>query len=705
MATIKSSLVLHDRMTAVLNRINVAMSATIDSCESMAVATGQAVDIHQWDVARMAIGEANASIQEMQTYYQGAAAGQDNLNKKIHSGTTAANGLVSKIAGLVSFYSLIRGAGNLLDSSDSIMQTTARLNLMNDGLQSTGDLLNMVYNSAQNARSSLSGMAAVVTRIGNNVGVGEGKVFGSSAEVVAFSELIQKQMTIAGASATEAENAILQLSQGLASGALRGDELRSVAEQAPGIIQNIADYLGVTTGEIRDMASEGQITADIVKNAMFGAADDINDKFETMPMTWDQVCQSMTNSAQMLFVRPVSQKIQEIIATDEFQTILADIQNDFSILANVAVSAIDIIADVGSFAHRNWGSIAPIIVTVTSALAAYTTALLIHKGVLAGSILIQGIKNINEYISAKAVLNSAAAAGIKTAGITAETAATINLTTATGAAVGAEAALQIATANATVAQASFNTTLLACPLTWIVAGFIILVGVLAWVCQRTAKAKGITTSFFGSVMGGINVVNVLWDNLCMNVSGAFKSTIANVKMNWFDLLATALECVAGICQALNQLPFVEFDYSGITNKANEYAALSSSFAPATEFTWTGLKDGWADEAFRNGVDKYNNLVSSMEYDFNIGSMPTDISSIAGDTGNISDSLDKTNEELKWIRDIAERDVINRFTTAEVKVDFTGMTNQITSDVDLDGFISGFTEKFRESLQTAAQGVH
>lgn len=702
MATIKSSLVLNDRMTNVLNRINVAMTTVIDSCEAVSVATGQAVDVHQWDVARVAIGEASAAIQEMEANYGEAASGQDRLNQKISTGTAVAGGLLGKITGLVSAYGILRGVEKVLDSSDGMMQTTARLNLMNDGLQSTGDLLNMVYSSAQNARGSLSGMAAVVTRIGNNVGIGEGKIFGSSAEVIAFSELVQKQMTIAGASATEAENAILQLSQGLASGALRGDELRSVAEQAPGIIQNIADYLGVTTGEIREMASEGLITADVVKNAMFDAADNINTKFETMPMTWDQVCQSMTNSAQMLFIKPVSEKIKDIIATDEFQGIVSDIQGNFSTLANIAVGAIDIVADVGSFAHQNWGTIAPIIGTITGALAAYTTALLVHKGVLAGTAIVQGIQTVIEYSQAKAMLRNAEAAGINTVGLTTKTAATVNLTTATGAAVGAEAAMQIATAKNTVAQAGFNTTLLACPLTWIVGAIIIVIALFTRWSQKTNEAKGVTVSFFGTLVGNLNIARVWFQNFVTNTKLAFNDMVGGLRSNWHDFVADFWSGIVSICESLNTLPFVEFDYSGISSKEAYHRQRATELATGG-YTPVQLEEGWQEKAFLEGVGKYNEFVSKYTYDPN--STDPYVSSIAGDTGSIANSLDKTNEELEWIRDIAEREVINRFTTAEVKVDFTGMTNQISNDMDLDGVISGFVGKFKESLQTAAQGVY
>jgi tape measure domain-containing protein len=176
----------------------------------------------------------------------------------------------------------------------------ARLNNMNDGAQTTQQLYESIVESANNARGSVSAMADVVAKFGNNA---KG-AFKNSAEVVQFSEIIQKQMKIAGASGEEASNAMLQLSQALGSGTLRGDELNSIFEQAPNLIQSIADYMDIPIGQIRQLASEGQITADIVKNAIMASADDVNERFESMPMTWGDVWQRMENNA-LVALQPV----------------------------------------------------------------------------------------------------------------------------------------------------------------------------------------------------------------------------------------------------------------------------------------------------------------------------------------------------------------------------------------------------------------
>lgn len=214
-------------------------------------------------------------------------------------GNSAANaarqtsGLVSELRGLAGAYLGIQGVRALTGLSDSMTSITARLDMMNDGLQTTEELNRMIYESAQRSRGSYQQTANLVAKLGTLAG----DAFSSNQEIIAFAEQLNKQMALSGATTQEAQAAMLQLTQGLASGTLRGEELNSVLEQTPMIAQSIAKYMGVNTGEMRELASEGAITADVVKNAMFAMADEINAKFEQMPMTWGQVWTSMQNTA------------------------------------------------------------------------------------------------------------------------------------------------------------------------------------------------------------------------------------------------------------------------------------------------------------------------------------------------------------------------------------------------------------------------
>ena len=215
--------------------------------------------------------------------------------------------ITGMLKGLAAGYLSFQGLSSLVGLSDTMAQTNARLDMMNDGLQTTAELNQMIYESAQRSRGEYQQTADMVAKLGTLAG----DAFNSSAEIVAFVEQINKQMTLAGTSTEGAQAAVLQLTQALSSGALRGEELNSVLEQAPTIAQAIAKYMGVSTGVMREMASEGKITADVVKNALFAAADETNKKFEKMPLTWAQVWTKFKNAA-LNASRPVLNAINDM---------------------------------------------------------------------------------------------------------------------------------------------------------------------------------------------------------------------------------------------------------------------------------------------------------------------------------------------------------------------------------------------------------
>lgn len=204
--------------------------------------------------------------------------------------------LWNSIKRLSATYLSMKSVTSLVGLSDTMTQTTARLNMMNDGLQTTAELNQMIYESAQRSRGSYQATADMVAKLGTLAGDAFNN---NTSDIVAFAEQINKQITLSGASAQAADAAILQLTQAMSSGVLRGEELNSILEQTPTIAQSIADYMGVSTGVMREMASEGAVTAEVVKNAMFQAAADTNAKFEEMPMTWSQVWTSFQNTAIM----------------------------------------------------------------------------------------------------------------------------------------------------------------------------------------------------------------------------------------------------------------------------------------------------------------------------------------------------------------------------------------------------------------------
>ena len=645
---------------------------------------------------------------------------QGRFNQEIQEGTQQANELTNMLKNAVTAYISIQSVGKALDISDELTTTTARLNMMNDGVQTTEELVNMVYAAAQDARGSFGDMADVVARFGNNAK----DAFGSSEEVVAFADLVQKQMIIAGASTTEASNAMLQLSQALGSGVLRGDELNSIFEQAPNLIQSIADYLDVPIGQIREMASEGELSADVVKAAIFASADEINAKFEEMPMTWGQIWQSMQNTALIAF-QPVLQRLNDIANSEAFQTFVNGAIEAMATLANVVLNIFELIGTVGGFIADNWSIISPIIYGVIAALAVYAAYLAITKGL---------------------ELASAAASAVMAVGKGLYAAATMIATGATWA--------------QTTAQLGLNGAMYACPIVWIIMLIIALIAIIFAVCSAIAKLTGVANSGFGVITGGINVVIQFFKNLGLtvanialgignaiaalgsNIMTAFHNAICSVQAWWYDLLSTCLSVIESICAALNKLPFVEFDYSGISNAADDYAAKASEAAGNKEdytsisdafndgfSTFDTFQDGWASDAFSAGAswgdgvaDSVSNFslsdvlggtdipnVSDYTSGFNDAiansGVGDNLGSIAGDTGSIKDSLDITEEDLKYLRDIAEQEAVNRYTVAEINIDQSGMQNNISSGDDIDGFMTKLTDSVNEAVDNMTEGVH
>lgn len=279
------------------------------------------------------------------------------------------SGLTGSIKNLAGAYLSLQGLKSVLNLSDTISQTTARVTMMNDGLQTTQELMNMIYGSAQRSRSSYLGMADMVGKLGTLAG----DAFNSSQELVAFAEQLNKQIALSGASAASADAAILQLTQGLSSGALRGEELNSVLEQTPMVAQTIAKYLGVTIGEMRELASEGALTADVVKNALLSATDETNKAFEQLPQTWAQLFTEFQNYAIKAF-QPVINKINELKENESFQKFVDGAKAAISSLAQATSQALDTIVSVGAFLYENWSWVSPIIQAAATAVIAYKTA-------------------------------------------------------------------------------------------------------------------------------------------------------------------------------------------------------------------------------------------------------------------------------------------------------------------------------------------
>lgn len=406
---------------------------------------------------------------------------------------------------------------------------------------------------------------------------------------------------------------------------------------------------------------------------------------------------------------------------DTIESFVSGFAEGLYVIIEILATLIEYAMMFGEFISTNWSVISPIVYGIATALALYATYL--------------GIVRAAEMIGT----------AVKTALVVAEYAHAA----ATGTAVAATTA-------ETAAQMGLNTALLSCPLTWIILLIVALIAVVIAVANYIANLGGTATTAFGVITGGVNVVIQFFKNLGLsianialgignaiaalgsNIMTAFHNAICSVQAWWYDLLSTCLSVIESICAALNKLPFVEFDYSGITSAADDYAAKAAEAANNKEdytsisdafnegySTFDTFQDGWVSDAYAAGaawgdgisdsvssafsMDDYGAAdysVSASDYSsaLNNSGIGSDLSDIAGSTGSIADSMDITEEELKYLRDIAEQEAINRFTTAEIKID-APITNQISNDMDLDGVVSGLTDAVNEAVDIMTEGVH
>nr|DAS15351.1 MAG TPA: tail tape measure [Caudoviricetes sp.] len=651
------------------------------------------------------------TVENTERYIRDNVDEQGRFNRAISEGVSNANNLTDTLKGAVAAYATVQTVGKALDLSDTLTSTAARLSMMNDGLQTTNDLQNMIYQSAERARGSYQATADAVSKLGTMAG----DAFASSGEVVAFMEQVNKQFTIAGTSASGMDAAMLQLTQAMGSGVLRGEEYNSILEQAPNIIETIANYLDVPKGKLKEMAAEGVITADVIKAAMFAAADETNAKFEAMPKTFGQIATSFRNTALMAF-QPVLSKLNAIANSASFQQFVSGVAAGAATIAEGLLMVVELLMSIFSVVSDNWPIISPIIYSIAAALALYYGYLMLVR---TAEIVGTGIK------AALALASYAHAA-----------------------ATGTEAS---ATAAATAAQLGFNTALLACPITWIVLAVMALVALFFAAIAAVNKFAGTTLSAIGIVSGAIAVAGafignifVAMINFTMDVFAAlwnyiaafanffanvFNDPVASIARLFFDLADTILsllEALAGAIDALfgsnlagavsgwrgNLKGWVDSTYG---RGEEVMAKVSAEDYHLQRFEYSGAWDaGYNFGSGLGGAAKFDpssylggilpGAGAAADLGDQVGGIGGGVNDIAGNTGAIKDALDITEEDLKYLRDIAEQEAINRYTTAEITIEQTN-NNHIRGSMDLDGVVSRLTDAVNEAANIIEEGVH
>lgn len=690
MAEINASINLLNGMTqplmSVIGTVN-TMISTLNKVNN----TNINIDTSALKASQSVLNNASADLlryqEQIENEINSNTVAQENFNNSLRSASTASDNLFSKIKRVAAAYVGIQTMKAGINLSDTMTQNTARLNLMNDGNQSTEELQKMIYQSAQSSRGDYLGTTDSIAKMG----LMAGDTFGSNTELIGFMELINKQFKIAGTSAAGIDAAMLQLTQAMGAGALRGEELNSVLEQAPIIVKNIAKYMGVPVGQIKDLASEGKITADVVKNAMFTAAQDINKQFESIPMTFTDIVTQIKNTAIQGF-QPIAKQINSILNSDRMKEFINSSVILIGKLTSVLSSSIDLIAGIGAAIYDNWSLIAPVLGTVVAGITAYNVAL----GVIA----------------VKTAIVKGATLAYNLALIAQNALHGVNNT-----------ALIVSTA----AQWGLNAAILACPITWIVAGIMLAVGALYLGVAAFNKFTGATISATGIITGaiygiGAHIYNMIATSVNMFIS--FAEFLANIlhypiigmKRLFYNFCISIVNMVKSTMSIIDKI----ID-TGISDKLSEIESnLQVKFKATTvegyrDFkTATGgkldymkLKD--TGEAVTKGYKTGENLSNSLSLTSNLGlnsgmmdQTNSYLSQISGNTAKTNISLDLTREELKYMRDLAEQEVINRYTTASMKVEVSN-NNNISNSLDIDEVAGMLTNKLVESAATVAEG--
>lgn len=632
MATIQTAVQLYDGVSAPLRSINSALNIVLDSFQAMQSAGNQAIDVSRIEQARQEVIKAGLAMDTWESSIKKASNEQNQLNNSLKTGQNQASNLMNTLKSMVGAYVGIQGIQKLVGVSDRMTSTTARLNMIVDDGGSVEALEEKIMQSAQRSKASYLDTAQAISQMG----LLAGDAFQTNDELIQFTETLNKQFVIAGANQAGASAATLQLTQALSSGVLRGEELNSVFEQAPNVIQTIADYLDVPIGSIREMASEGQITAEIVKNAMLSATQSVNEQFESMPMTWGQVWTQMEN---------------------------------------IALTALQPVLNLISWTANNIEIIGPIVLGVVGAFLTYQIA-----------------------------VNGVAAA----------------------------------TKAWTAAQAILNAVMAANPVVLIIMAVMLLVAAFYAVIAAINKFTGASLSATGIIVGALaaagafvinlfigvinSVVQLIWSvfvtpfigiiewilNVCMGGFDSFGDAVANLIgqiIGWFldlgKVVTTIIDAIFGTdwtsgLEGLRQ--------NVIAWGKNENAITVEHSAPQLERIEYG--DAW-DAGYNLGQGIEQSIgdtlgIGGMGGTFD--AMSSGISEVAGNTEKMADAMSIAEEDLKYMRDIAEQKAINRFTFADVSVQMTNHNN-VNSEVDLDGVANHVFDVLYEQSQMLASGVH
>lgn len=748
MSEVSSTVKIHDGMSPALKSMNKALNIVLSNFEALQRASGQSIDTASIKAARSELASAAVAMDKLEKEIAEAGNKQRQFTDEVNRSEASMVSLVKRAFGLAAAYASLN---QIVGLSDKLSQTQSRIGLIVDDQGTVKAVEDKIMASANRAGAAYLETADAVSKIALRAGDAfsvEGQV--DMDQVIAFTETLNKMYSIAGASAEEQQSSMLQLTQALGSGVLRGEEFNAVFEAAPNVMQAVADYMEVPIGQLRNMAAEGQITADIVKNAIFSATEQVNADFNNMSLTWESLLNIFKNHA-LESTQVILDKINEMANNQSVQAALMGIADAAVYVSLLILGAFEILASIGGFVYENWSFIAPVIYGVAAAMLMYYGYLLfIHTA---------------EMIST----------GIKIALMLASY--------AHAAATGTEAS---ATAAATAAQWGFNTALLACPVTWILLAIIAVIAAIYLIVAAINKLTGSTISATGVIMGALASAAAFVWNLFLGIADVALGVINYLYSNWaafanflgnifndpiaaiINLFGQLADNVLGILQSIANAIDKVFGSNlssavtgwrggldtkiqgavskygnGSYEKVVEKLDLSTADLGLKRWSYSNAYSSGYDLGGKMSIGGVKNLLGMAAPKNTTPKMPSvpampsmpaaatspkiatpktggssgtggvgggsgkiadDIGKTANNTGKIAEKLEITDEDLKYLRDIAEKEAINRFTTAEIKIDMGGINNTVNERSDLDGIVEYLEERLYESMSIAAEGI-
>lgn len=464
MAGISNTISLNDRMTPVLRSIIKALDSTLAAMASVDKVSQKAFQQAAKDVqaASRALGNFNSTLSQTKN------SGKQSFIHVVdgaEQAESAMDNLMNRAKGLLATYLGFQGISKLVQGGDTFIGNVARLDLMNDGMRTTAELQQKIYEASQRSLANYNEMTAAVGKLG----ITAKHSFKNNDEILAFTELLNKQFTIAGASQSEKAGAMYQLTQAMASGRLQGDEFRSILENAPMLAATIARSMNMSYKQMKEASTKGLITSDVIKKALFGVAKETNEAFANIPMKfgdlWMQVVNKMTKGLEPVYIR-----LSKMWNNKQFQAFIDGITNGLVKLLGYTINVVDAMANAGSFIAKNWQLVAPVIFFLVGAMTALIAANLTYA-------LVTGI--------------SALASAIYTAWLDMQTGGTFA---------------------ACAAQYGLNAALLACPITWIILGIMAIIAIIYLVVAAINHFAGTSFSATGFIAGVFKTLGaIIWN--------------------------------------------------------------------------------------------------------------------------------------------------------------------------------------------------